>query len=95
MPYVLSFEVQKRYGIRHATVSEAIACYEETYRLIGAWLKKHNASADLRCVDTGRVVQLYQGITVLEVAAEFGEAVQWRVGDVAVIRSWIESRHGN
>ncbi|UVL00491.1 hypothetical protein [Pseudomonas sp. B21-048] len=89
MPYVLSFEVNRRYEICLDTVSEAITRYDETYCLIGAWLKKHDASADLRCTETGRVVQLYRGITVLEASIDFGVSIQWQQHNDSLRKSWL------
>jgi hypothetical protein len=95
MPYVLSFEVNTRYEMRVDSVSEAIACYDKTYRMIGGWLEKYGASAELRCMDTGRVLQLYRGIRVMEAAREIGEWVEWVARDESWIRWWMKSNRDN
>lgn len=94
MPFVLSFEVHKCYEIRFASVGDAIVCYDEAYRLIGPWLGRHEASAGLRCTVTGRVVQLYRGITALEVGRDLGAAIQWPSVDAHVIQLWVRQRLG-
>jgi hypothetical protein len=92
MPYILSFEVHRRYAMRVETVSEAITRYDETYRLIGAWLERYGASADIRCVESGRVLQLYRGITAIEAAQELGEVFRWKSDGNTWMRTLVTSR---
>lgn len=94
MPYVLSFEVNRRYEMRVDSVSEAMARYDDTYRLIGPWLERTGASADIRCVESRRVLQLYRVITAIEAARELGEIFRWKSEGNAWVRSWITSRLG-
>ncbi len=69
MPYVLSFEVNRRYEIRVDSVSEAIARYDETYLLIGAWLERTGASGEFAVV---------QRLRAIDAARELGEIFRWK-----------------
>ncbi len=95
MPSVPSFEVNRRYEMRVGSVSEARDRYEDTYRLIGPWLERTGASAHIRCVESGKVLQLYRGITAIEAARELGEIFRWRSDGNAWVCSMITSHLGS
>ncbi|EJN30171.1 hypothetical protein PMI35_02079 [Pseudomonas sp. GM78] len=74
MERLLSFEVNWRYEMRVDSVSEAMARYDETYRLIGAWLERTGASGEFA---------VYRGSPLLKLPVSCGTFFRWKSDDNA------------